>query len=91
MFKREEKDEFNHFGMLRIDLYNKYEKQQYIDEILEIANENFYKGFEVDSIITKSIPNATDRINSLKCKGYVPINKKFMVYDDYFVRTNIPN
>lgn len=91
MFKREAEDEFNYFGVLRIDLQSKYEKQQYIDEILQIANQDFYKAFEVDSILTKAIPNATERIASLQSKGYVPINKKFMIYDDYFVRTNVIN
>ena len=91
MFKREAEDEFNHFGVLRIDLQNKYEKKQYIDEILLIANQNFYKAFEVDSILTKAISNATERISSLKSSGYVSINRKFMIYDDYFIRMNIPN
>jgi len=91
MFKRQVEDEFNHFGLLRIDLQNKYEKQQYIDEILQIVNQDFYKDFEVDSILTKAIQSATERIDSLKSKGYVPINKKFMIYDDYFVRTNVTN
>jgi RimJ/RimL family protein N-acetyltransferase len=88
MFKRETEDEFNHFGVLRIDLISKYEKKQFIDEILKVANDNFYKDFEVHSILTKAIPEATERIDSLKSKGYVPLNKKFMVYDDYFMRTN---
>jgi ribosomal-protein-alanine N-acetyltransferase len=88
MFKREADDEFNHFGVLRIDLQNTYEKQQYIDEILRIANGNFYKEFEVDFILTKAVPNATERIASLRGKGYVPLNKKFMLYDDYFVRAS---
>lgn len=91
MFKREAEDKFNHYGVLRIDLQSKYEKQQYIDEILHIANQDFYKAFEVDSILTKAISNSTERISSLKSKGYAPINKKFMIYDDYFVRTNITN
>ncbi len=91
MFNREAADEFNHFGVLRIDLQSKYEKQQYIDEILQIVNENFYKAFEVDSILTKAIPHSADRIASLKNKGYFPLNKKFVIYDDYFVRTNIRN
>ena len=88
MFKREAEDEFNHFGLLRIDLQNKYEKKQFIDEILQVANENFYNDFEVQAILTKAILNATERIFSLKSKGYGPINKKFMGYDDYFMRTN---
>jgi len=91
MFKREEEDKFNHFGMLRIDLINKYEKQQYIDEILQIVNQHFYEDFEVESILTKAITNATERIASLKSKGYVQIDKKFIIYDDYFVRTNVTN
>jgi len=91
MFKREVSDEFNHFGVLRIDLQNKYEKQLYIDEILQISNQDFYKDFEVGSIITKAITKATERISSLRDKGYVPIDKKFMIYDDYFVRTIVTN
>jgi len=91
IFKREAVDEFNHFGILRIDLQNKYEKQLYIDEILQISNQNFYKDFEVESILTKAIINATERIASLKNKGYVQIDKKFMIYDDYFVRTIVKN
>ncbi|MBZ9689706.1 GNAT family N-acetyltransferase [Clostridium estertheticum] len=91
MFKRETEDEFNHFGVLRIDLQSKYEKQQYINEILQIANQDFYKAFKVDSILTKAIPNSTERISSLESKGYVPINKKFVIYDDYFVRMNATN
>lgn len=91
MFNREEEDEFNHFGVLRIDLQSKYEKQLYIDEILQIVNQDFYKAFDVESILTKAIQSATERIASLQSKGYVPINKKFMVYDDYFVRTNATN
>ena len=77
--------------MLRIDLQSEYEKKQYIDEILQIANQDFYKAFEVELILTKAIPEAIERIASLKSRGYVPINKKFMVYDDYFVRANVTN
>ena len=91
MFKREAEDEFNHFGVLRIDLQNKYEKEQYIDEILQITNQSFYDDFEVKTILTKAIPNATERIVSLKHNRYTPTNKKFMIYDDYFARTTRQN
>lgn len=91
MFKREAEDEFNHFGVLRIDLQSKYEKQQYIDELLQIVNQYFYNAFEVDSILTKAISNSSERIASLKSNGYAPINKKFMIYDNYFIRTNVIN
>lgn len=85
MFHRIADDEFNHYGVLRIDLQSKYETQLIIDEILEIVNENFYKGFDVEAILTKAIPKATERVVSLVKKGYKPINGKFMIYDDYYV------
>ncbi|WP_346913199.1 GNAT family N-acetyltransferase [Clostridium sp.] len=87
MFRREAEDEFNHYGVLRIDLQSKYEKQKYIDDILEIVNENFFELFNVEQILIKAIPNATERIESLKKKSYVPLNRKMMTYDDYFIRT----
>lgn len=85
MFHRVEEDEFNHYGVLRIDLKTNYETKSVIENILEIVNENFYKVFNVEAIITKAIPDATERINSLLQNGYRPINRKFMTYDDYFV------
>jgi hypothetical protein len=86
MFHRTADDEFNHYGVLRIDLQSKYEIQPVIDDILEIANKNFYKVFDVKEILTKAVPKASERIASLIQKGYKPINQKFMIYDDYYVK-----
>jgi hypothetical protein len=85
MFHRASNDEFNHYGILRIDLQSNYETQPVIDDILEIVNENFYKAFDVESILIKAIPAATERISSLVQKGYQSINRKLVIYDDYFV------
>jgi len=85
MFHRIADDEFNHYGVLRVDLQSNYETQVIIDEILEIANENFYVAFDVEAILTKAISIATERISSLVRKGYYPINRKLGIYDDYFV------
>lgn len=81
MFHRIAEDEFNHYG----DLQSKYEIQPVIDDILEIVNENFYRAFDVEAILTKAIPEAEERITSLVQKGYQPINRKLMIYDDYYV------
>lgn len=86
MFHRVAEDEFNHYGLLRIDLQGDYEKQPVIDEILQIASESFYEAFDVGAILTKAVPNAVERISSLIYNGYEPINRKFMIYDDYFVK-----
>ncbi|WP_026884726.1 GNAT family N-acetyltransferase [Clostridium akagii] len=85
MFHRVEEDEFNHYGVLRIDLKTNYETKLVIENILETVNENFYEVFNVEAILTKAIPDATNRIHSLLKKGYRPINRKFMIYNDYFV------
>jgi hypothetical protein len=88
MFHRIADDEFNHYGVLRIDLISKYEIQKIINEVLGIADRNFYKAFDVEAILTKAVPDATERIESLLQNGYRPINKKFMIYDDYYVNFN---
>jgi hypothetical protein len=86
MFHRIAEDEFNRYGVLRIDLQSNYETQLIINEIIEIVNENFYKTFDVKAILTKAIPDAVERIDSLVQGGYQPINRKLMIYNDYYVR-----
>lgn len=86
MFHRMAEDEFNHYGVLRIDLKNEYENQKAIDSILEITNESFYTLFDVKSILTKGFPEARERVTSLKKKGFIPLHKKFIIYDNYFIR-----
>lgn len=87
MFKRSAEDDFNNYGVLRIDLWSKYENAEVIDSILDISNKYFYNLFRVKSIITKAVPAAKERLISLKKNGYISLNKKFMIYDNYFVRT----
>ncbi len=85
MFHRRADDEFDHYGILRIDLQSKFENREVINSILEITNQQFYKLFDVRSILTKAIPTAKERILSLKENRFSPLNKKFMIYDDYFI------
>lgn len=87
MFHRLENDDFNHYGILRIDLQSTYEKREYIERILDIADQYFYNAFDVSDIITKSVSEAVERIVALKSKGYKPLGKKFLVYDNYFIKS----
>lgn len=89
MFHRIAEDEFNHYGVLRIDLQSKYEIQPIINEILDIVKEYFYEAFDVQSILTKAIPDDAERIAALNNKGFKATNKKFMGYDHYFVISNL--
>lgn len=86
MFHRIAEDAFNHFGVLRIDLQSKYERREYIEDILAIANAQFYADFMVENILTKAIPTALERIAALQNKGYEPLKQKLMIYDHYLVR-----
>lgn len=87
MFHRIAEDEFNHYGVLRIDLKSEYEKQEYIDAILKVVNASFYTLFNVKSILTKAFPAAKERLMALKENGYQPLGRPFMIYGDYAVRT----
>lgn len=86
MFHRNVEDEFNHYGILRIDLQSKYEIQSIIEDILAISNECFFEAFEVKGILTKAVPKAEERISALKKAGFKPVYKKVMEYDDYYCR-----
>jgi RimJ/RimL family protein N-acetyltransferase len=86
MFHRIAEDDFNHHGILRIDLQSKYEIQPVIDNILEIVDEHLYKEFDVEVIITKAAPEARERRASLLKKGYKSINENLFAYDDYFIK-----
>ncbi|WP_352420457.1 hypothetical protein [Proteiniborus sp.] len=43
------------------------------------------KAFDTNAILTKAIPDATARVASLVQERYKPINRKLMIYDDYYV------
>ncbi|MDR3594054.1 GNAT family protein [Clostridium sp.] len=86
MFHRLAEDEFNHYGVLRIDLQSKYERQDIIESILTISNKFFYSDFDVKAILTKAVPIANERIKALNKMGYRSVNKKFMTYDGYYCR-----
>lgn len=87
MYHRIADDDFNHYGVLRIDLQSKHENQKTIDAILGITNESLYSLFDVKSILTKAYPTAQERVISLRKNGYIPLDRKFIIHDNYFVRT----
>lgn len=85
MFHREAEDEYNHYGVLRIDLGSDYERREIIEEILYLANRFFYEAFHVKKILTKAVPAAEERIAALKACGYQEAKAKLMgKYGDYF-------
>jgi len=57
-------------GILRIDLASMYEEKPYLQEIFGVCIENFYDLFMVDSIVTKAIKQAANRIEVLDELGF---------------------
>jgi len=91
MFHRIAEDDFNHVGLLRIDLRSSFENEKIIANILKIVDTNFYDSFETEIIATKAIPLAHQRIKALLKNGYTLSNKKLIgqdgtAYSDYYIR-----
>lgn len=86
MFGRKANEEFRNYGILRIDLRSDYETEPILMQIFDIADKHFYDAFGVDIILTKAIPEATERIAALEHSGYTALRKKFLIYDDYYAR-----
>ncbi|WP_291579072.1 GNAT family N-acetyltransferase [Clostridium sp. UBA6640] len=82
-----ELDEIFMVGLLRLDLASKYEKHEFIREIIDEVDENFYDVFEVEDIITKAIPEAKERIYALKERDFIELEKNASFpFDFYFIR-----
>ncbi|MBE5968233.1 MAG: GNAT family N-acetyltransferase [Lachnospiraceae bacterium] len=87
MFHRIAEDDFNHYGILRIDLRSDYETQPILTEILEIVDHDFFQAFDVDGILTKAVPENAERIAALTKMGYQASDRKFMMkYNNYFIK-----
>lgn len=78
--------EYQGLGILRIDINSQYENQKYIGELLCIAD-NFFYDFGCDRIVTKSIPEATERLQALTNHGYTyyPANSEWK-REDYYIK-----
>ncbi len=79
--------EYNPVGVLRIDLFPDYETQSDISQLLQISNEHFFDDFDVDHIITKAIPEATERVQTLMLNGFTRLEDfRIMAYPDYYIQ-----
>ena len=58
-------------GVLRIDIMPEYECESSLTEIFQIAD-HFFNDFQCAYIVSKAIPDATERVKALVKCGYVP-------------------
>jgi hypothetical protein len=87
MFGRGPAPGIGRFGILRIDLRSDNESRPVIADILEIAEAYFCDAFNVNTILTKAIPRATSRIQTLLDMGYKPYQGALLKHGDYFFKT----
>lgn len=73
-------------GVFRIDIQSKYETNQYISELLELASKYFFDMFGNENIYVKAIPSATQRRLALENCGYLYVDK-FRDYSDYYKKS----
>ncbi len=59
-------------GILRLDLAPQYEKQTYIEKILELGISSFYGLWSVKHIVILAIPSAKERISALEELDFEP-------------------
>lgn len=76
-----------HRGILRLDLRSDHEKRKTISELLGLCHELFES---FDKVVTKAVPQATERISALKKYGFKHYSEKIIGHDgteygDYYV------
>ena len=90
LFNRKAEDYFNNCGLLRLDLRSEYEKQDIIEEILDIIIPETKNMFACEKIATKAISIAKERIRALEHMGFCLSEEAVMgrdgtKYDSYYV------
>lgn len=70
-------------GVLRVDIARAYEKRVALSQLLQFAEEHFYEYFGNKILVTKAIPEATERRAALEEQGWEAIGS-FRGYSDYF-------
>lgn len=72
-------------GILRVDVSSKYETENYLTELFNVCSNNFFELFEVDTMATKAIPQASERRKTLIKNGFS--EGKVYEGEHYFLRS----
>ena len=74
-------------GVLRLDLKSEFEKNQYLNELFQLIDKSFKDIFNYNSLITKSVPHATERIKTLTSQSFEKLEKNdIMPYEHYYIK-----
>lgn len=84
MFNRGVAPYYGIHGVLRLDVMSRYEEEDVLSAVLQLAHEHFYREFGVEWIFTKAITAAEKRRKVLVELGYVPVEG--FSFDHYYGR-----
>ncbi len=70
-------------GVLRLDIASRYEKAEYLSELLAFARDHFWEWFGNKILMTKAIPQAAERRKALEAADWEFVDT-FRSYRDYY-------
>ncbi|MCE5343173.1 MAG: GNAT family N-acetyltransferase [Eubacteriales bacterium] len=74
------------WGILRIDLQSRYETRAFLYAVVALCLRHFYDDFEVERILLKAVPRATERRAALEAAGFTPLSAGPHGYPHYYER-----
>jgi len=73
-------------GILRIDLKSEYERQEVIEELLDVLLKHVYKDFQIASVLMKIQKEARERQKLVRRYCFVPAKDECNIsFSDYYV------
>jgi len=89
--KREDLVGIGTVGVLRVDLASRYETAEVLDELMNPVEDYFYDDFAFEGMVTKAIPEAEQRVATLRSRGYTELRPNAVVwFESSFIRTRGP-
>ena len=67
-------------GVLRVDLASRYETTGVFAELMDLAGGRFYDDFAFEGMVAKAIPEAEERVNTLRNRGYTELRQNDVVW-----------
>ncbi|WP_438433862.1 GNAT family N-acetyltransferase [Gorillibacterium sp. sgz500922] len=73
-------------GLLRLDLASRLETAEALRELVQLVDSRLFDLFGVNGMLTKAVPEATERIAVLTDEGYRPDSSGALPYPHYYLK-----
>ena len=84
MFHRIADDDFNHVGVMRLDVGSNYEKSDILHDLFDLFIPSAYELFDCNEIITKVPVYAVERINAANKYGFKKSERLLIGTNDHY-------